>query len=49
MKIATGAAPSEEPANTATLYAQTKKDIQTLDKKSQKRIMAYLQKQLGTA
>jgi hypothetical protein len=48
MKIATGAAPSEEPANTATLYAQTKKDIQTLDKKSQKRIMAYLQKQLGT-
>jgi hypothetical protein len=49
MKINTGAAPSEEPVNAATLYAQTKKDIQALDKKSQKRMMAYLQKQLGTA
>ena len=38
----------EEPA-AQSLYAQLKKDVQTLDKKSQQRIMSYLQKQLGTA
>jgi hypothetical protein len=32
-----------------SMYAQIKKDVQTLDKKSQQRIMSYLQKQLGTA
>jgi hypothetical protein len=31
------------------MYAQIKKDVQTLDKKSRQRIMTYLQKQLGTA
>jgi hypothetical protein len=50
MKIDVGAAPAEEPAAaTATTYAQIKTDVLKLDKKSQKRIMAYLQKQLGTA
>ena len=49
MKIDVGAAPTEDPKKAATLYAQVKTDIQGLDKKSQKRIMAYLQKQLGTA
>jgi hypothetical protein len=38
----------EEPT-AQSLYAQIKKDVQTLDKKSQQRIMSYLQKQLGTA
>jgi len=38
-----------DPKKAATLYAQLKTDVQKLDKKSQKRIMAYLQKQLGTA
>ena len=38
----------EEPS-AQSLYAQIKKDVQTLDKKSQQRIMSYLQKQLGTA
>ncbi len=49
MKIDVGAAPTEDPKKAATLYAQVKTDIQGLDKKSQKRIMAYLEKQLGTA
>jgi ribosomal protein L12E/L44/L45/RPP1/RPP2 len=49
MKIDVGAAPAEDPKKAATLYAQIKSDIQGLDKKSQKRIMAYLEKQLGTA
>jgi hypothetical protein len=49
MKIDVGAAPAEDPKKAATLYAQIKTDIQGLDKKSQKRIMAYLEKQLGTA
>lgn len=49
MKIDVGAAPAEDPKKAATLYAQVKTDIQSLDKKSQQRIMAYLQKQLGTA
>jgi hypothetical protein len=49
MKIDVGAAPTEDPKKAATLYAQVKTDIQELDKKNQKRIMAYLQKQLGTA
>jgi hypothetical protein len=31
------------------MYAQIKKDVQTLDKKGRQRIMTYLQKQLGTA
>ncbi len=49
MKIDVGAAPTEDPKKAATLYAQIKTDVQKLDKKSQKRIMAYLEKQLGTA
>lgn len=49
MKIDVGAAPTEDPKKAATVYAQIKTDVQKLDKKSQKRIMAYLQKQLGTA
>ena len=46
LKISSGAA--EEPA-AQSMYAQIKKDVQTLDKKGRQRIMAYLQKQLGTA
>ena len=46
LKISSSAA--EEPAAQST-YAQIKKDVQTLDKKGRQRIMAYLQKQLGTA
>ena len=46
LKISSSSA--EEPA-AKSMYAQIKKDVQTLDKKSQQRIMAYLQKQLGTA
>ena len=49
MKIDTGAAPAEDPKKAATLYAQVKTEIQGLDKKSQKQLIAYLQKQLGTA
>jgi hypothetical protein len=49
MKIDAGAAPAEDPKKSATLYAQVKTEIQGLDKKSQKQLMAYLQKQLGTA
>jgi hypothetical protein len=49
MKIDAGAAPAEDPKKAATLYAQVKTEIQSLDKKSQKQLMAYLQKQLGTA
>jgi len=49
MKIDVGAAPTEDPKKAATLYAQVKTDIQGLDKKGRQRIMAYLQKQLGTA
>ena len=48
MKIDAGAQ-AEDPKKAATVYAQIKTDVQKLDKKSQKRIMAYLQKQLGTA
>ena len=43
-----GAAPVDAK-KAETIYAQVKKDIVGLDKKSQKRLMAYLQKQLGTA
>jgi hypothetical protein len=46
LKISSDAA--EEPA-AQSMYAQVKKDVQTLDKKGRQRIMAYLQKQLGTA
>ena len=49
MKIDVGAAAAGDPKQAATLYAQVKADIQTLDKKSQKRMMTYLQQQLGTA
>ena len=38
-----------DPKQAETLYAKVKKEIVTLDKKSQKQIAAYLQKQLGTA
>ena len=38
-----------DPKKAETLYATIKKEIATLDKKSQKQLMAYLQKQLGTA
>ena len=50
MKIDTSAAaaPADEKA-AATIYSQVKSEIVNLDKKSQKRLMAYLQKQLGTA
>jgi len=33
----------------ATLYAQVKADLEKVDKKGKRRLMAYLQKQLGTA
>jgi hypothetical protein len=49
---ATGADPAAaalDPKQAETLYAKVKKEILTLDKKSQKQITAYLQKQLGTA
>jgi hypothetical protein len=46
LKISSDAA--EEPA-AQSMYAQVKKDVQTLDKKGRQRIMAYLQKQIGTA
>jgi hypothetical protein len=46
LKISSAA--GEEPT-AQSMYAQIKKDVQTLDKKSQQRIMSYLQKQLGTA
>jgi len=38
-----------DPKQAETLYAKVKKEILTLDKKSQKQMAAYLQKQLGTA
>jgi hypothetical protein len=38
-----------DPKQSETLYAKVKKEIVTLDKKSQKQMAAYLQKQLGTA
>jgi pimeloyl-CoA synthetase len=37
-----------DPKQAETLYAKVKKEILTLDKKSQKQMAAYLQKQLGT-
>ena len=43
------AAAALDPKKAETLYATVKKDISTLDKKSQKQLMSYLQKQLGTA
>ncbi len=49
ISAAPSAAPAKDPKQTATVYAQIKTDVQKLDKKSQQRIMAYLQKQLGTA
>lgn len=45
-------APADAPVDAKkaeTVYAQVKKEIVSLDKKSQKRLMAYLEKQLGTA
>ena len=38
-----------DPKQAETLYAKVKKELLTLDKKSQKQMAAYLQKQLGTA
>lgn len=50
MKISAPAGePAADTAKAETVYAQVKKEIVGLDKKSQKRLMAYLQKQLGTA
>jgi hypothetical protein len=49
---AAGAAPATpalNPKQAETLYAKVKKEILTLDKKRQKQMTAYLQKQLGTA
>jgi ribosomal protein L12E/L44/L45/RPP1/RPP2 len=43
------AAAALDPKQAETLYAKVKKEILTLDKKSQKQMAAYLQKQLGTA
>lgn len=43
------AAAALDPKQAETLYAKVKKEIATLDKKSQKQMAAYLQKQLGTA
>jgi hypothetical protein len=43
------AAAALDPKQAETLYAKVKKEIVTLDKKSQKQMAAYLQKQLGTA
>ena len=43
------AASALDPKQAETLYAKVKKEILTLDKKSQKQMAAYLQKQLGTA
>jgi hypothetical protein len=45
----TAAAAALDPKQSETLYAKVKKEILTLDKKSQKQMAAYLQKQLGTA
>jgi len=42
------AAAALDPKQAETLYAKVKKEILTLDKKSQKQMTAYLQKQLGT-
>jgi hypothetical protein len=44
LKIASAGTPNAS----ATLYAQVKTDLTNLDKKSKKRLAAYLQKQLGT-
>lgn len=44
-----GVEPAEDPKKAATLYAQVKDDLMKMDAKSKKRLMAYLQKQLGTA
>lgn len=49
MNIDAAAAPAADEKKAQTVYAQVKDEIVKLDKKSQKRIMAYLQKQLGTA
>ena len=49
MNIDAGAAPAADEKKVQTMYAQVKDEIVKLDKKSQKRLMAYLQKQLGTA
>ena len=43
------AAAALDPKQAETLYATVKKEILSLDKKSQKQMAAYLQKQLGTA
>jgi hypothetical protein len=43
------AAAALDPKQAETLYAKVKKEIVTLDKKSQKQMATYLQKQLGTA
>ncbi len=43
------AAAALDPKKAETLYATVKKEIATLDKKSQKQMAAYLQKQLGKA
>lgn len=45
----TAAAAALDPKQAETLYAKVKKEIVTLDKKRQKQMAAYLQKQLGTA
>jgi hypothetical protein len=55
MKLpAPGSAPAagdqQQPAaNTQTVYAQVKADLEKLDKKGKQRILAYIQKQMGTA
>jgi hypothetical protein len=46
---AAAAAAALDPKQAETLYAKVKKEIVTLDKKRQKQMAAYLQKQLGTA
>lgn len=43
------AAPAADEKKAQTMYAQVKDEIIKMDKKSQKRLMAYLEKQLGTA
>lgn len=41
--------PAQENPAAQSLYAQVKTDLEKVDKKGKQRLMAYLQKQLGTA
>ncbi len=50
MKLPTGRQePQLDPAKAETIYAATKKTVANLNKKDKQRLIAYLNKQLGTA